>query len=40
MIGSAFWEQKILLDSTLCEKHDYQHLLANNMIGSAFLEKT
>jgi hypothetical protein len=28
MIGSAFWEQKILIDSTLCEKLAWQNLLA------------
>jgi hypothetical protein len=39
MIGSAFWEQTILIDSTFCEIHDWQHLLAKNMIFSAFLKK-
>jgi hypothetical protein len=38
MIGSTFWE-KNLIDSTSGKKHDWQHILEKNMIGSIFCGK-
>jgi hypothetical protein len=38
MIGSTFWEEN-LIDSISGKKHDWQHILGKNMIGSIFWGK-